>query len=105
MAALLSRQPVNEYVIRIEDRSTGERMDFSIPARSVYEAEQKAFDAGWLVIDPTQAPPPQASETQIAAKANERAVTVGILKAAGFIALAVFALVILGNVVVFLVNQ
>ena len=96
---------MNEYVIRIEDRTTGEQMDFSIPARSVHEAEQKAFDAGWLVIDPTQAPPPKASDTEVAAKANERAVMFGILKAVGIIAVALVALVVVGNIVVFLANQ
>lgn len=101
----LTRTPLNEYVIRIQDRSSGEQLDFSIPARSVHEAERKATEAGWIVLDPTLAPPPEMTEAQIAAKANERAITVGIVKAAGIIALAIVGLIVVGNIVVFLINQ
>ena len=93
------------FVIRVEDRNNGKRFPLEIVARSVHEAEAKAFDAGWIVLDPTSEPPAKPSDAEIQAQMQERAVKRSVLKALGIAALVIIGLVILGNVVVFLASQ
>lgn len=93
------------FVIGVQDRKSGERLTVEVPARSVHEAEAKASDAGWLVLDPTTEPAAQPTAQEVDAKLKERAVMFGVLKALGIAALAVIGLVILGNIVVFLAAQ
>lgn len=101
---MAARPKKAEYVIEVEDRNTGERHKFPITARTVQEAEAKADEAGWRVIDPS-APLPEPTPEEVAAKQQERAVKFGILKALGIAAGALIALVVLGNIVVFLASQ
>lgn len=93
------------FVIKVEDRNNGKQFPLDIEARSVHEAEAKAYDAGWLVLDPTTEPPAQPSESETQAQMQERAVKRGVLKALGIAALVIIGLVILGNVAVFLAAQ
>ncbi len=94
----------NIYVIKVQDRKSGERLDFEITARSVHEAEAKAFDAGWLVIDPS-VPASEPTEAERATKAQEVAVKRGVLKALDIALLVVVGLIVIGNIIVFLVGE
>lgn len=99
------KQKKAAFVIRVEDRRTHERMDFDIIARSVQEAEKRAMDAGWIVVNPTTEPAPEPSESELQAARQERAVMFGTLKALGIAALVIIGLIVVGNVVVFLASQ
>jgi hypothetical protein len=104
MSTLTAKPKKAEFVIKVEDRNTGERLNFDIVARTVQEAEAKAADAGWIVVDPST-PAPKPSESEIAAGMQERAVRNGILKALCIAAVVVVGLVVVGNIVVFLISQ
>lgn len=93
------------FVIRVEDRKSGERLTVEVPARSVQDAESQAAKAGWLVLDPTSEPEPQPTAEQVEAKARERAVMFGTLKALGIAALAIVGLIVVGNIAFFLAAQ
>ena len=100
----MSPRHKNVYVIKVQDRTSGEKLDFEITARSVHEAESKAYDAGWLVLDPSS-PPPAPSQSDNEAKARELAVKIGVLKALGIAALVIAGLFVIGNIIVFLISE
>jgi hypothetical protein len=106
MSTMTANKPKKAaFVIKVEDRNNGKRFPLEITARSVHEAEAMAFDAGWIVLDPTTAPPAKPSEAETVAQMQQRAITRGVLHALGIAALVIIGLVILGNVVVFLAAQ
>ena len=94
----------NIYVIKVQDRKSGERLDFEITARSVHEAEAKAYDAGWLVVDPS-GPAPEPTEAERTTAAQEVAVKRGVLKALGIALLVLVGLIVAGKIIVFLVGE
>lgn len=100
----MSPKSKNIYVIKVQDRKSGERLDFEITARSVHDAEVKAYDAGWLVVDPS-GPRPEATEAERANTAQEAAVKRGVLKALGIALLVAVGLIVAGNIIVFLVGE
>lgn len=87
MKTIADKPKKSVYRIRVADRITSEQHEFDIRARDVFDAERQAADAGWVVMDPTDAPPPAVRETP-PEKKMERAVMFGVLKAIGIVFVA-----------------
>lgn len=95
------------FVIQVEDRKTGEVLGFDIPARNVQEAEKRASEAGWIVIDPSGdfGTKVEVSPEVAAIKQQERAVTIGVLKAIAIAVTAIVVLIVIGNLVIAAANS